>query len=226
MNTHALLRVMLVALVWFAPAAVLADGGKPGFLVLAPDRGFLGNQEVRSLVQDFKKDYLAALGLVGRDYTGVENEYAAYLTQAIQELKQAGATEIVVVPLFLSASDPVLKRVMPALPAYAGGLPVRWAPAMADDYLIGQVLLDRVNTVSQQPASERLILIGVGAVDEESQKALKTDLEKLLAYVQRYKRFREAEAVIYFDREAEGAEKKNQEIKLTSSPRSPSKAVR
>ncbi|TAJ09564.1 MAG: hypothetical protein EPO61_05765 [Nitrospirae bacterium] len=213
MNTPTLLRIVLIAMAWALPTAALAEGGKPGFLIVAPDRGFLGNQEIQALVQDFKKDYLGALALIGRDYAGPENEYAAYATKAIQELKQAGATEIVAVPLFLSASDPLLKRVAPALPAYAGGLAVRWAPAMADDYLIGQVLLDRVAAISQQPAAERLILIGTGAMDDENQKALKTDIEKLLAYVQRYKRFREAEAVVYFDREAEGAEKKNQEIK-------------
>jgi len=43
------------------------------FLVVAPGRGFLGNQEVRSLVNEFKRSYPAALGLVGRDYTGVES---------------------------------------------------------------------------------------------------------------------------------------------------------
>jgi sirohydrochlorin ferrochelatase len=186
---------------------------KPGFLVVAPDRGFVGNQEVRTLVEEFKKEYPAALGLIGREYTGVEGEYAVYLSRAVQELKQAGATEIVAIPLFLSGADPLLKRVMPALPAYAAGLPVRWASAMADDYLIGQIVLDRVNEISQQPDAERLILIGIGATDEASEKLLKTDVDRLLAYVDRYKHFRESESIVYYDREAEGAEKKNQEIK-------------
>jgi sirohydrochlorin ferrochelatase len=190
-----------------------ASSSKVGFLVVAPDRGFLGNQEVRSLVDEFKHTYPAALGLVGRDYTGVDGEYAAYLARAMQELKQAGATEIVAIPLFLSAADPLLTRVMPALPAYASGLPVRWASPMVDDYLIGQVILDRVNAVSQQADTERLILVGTGAMDEASEKRLKTDVDKLLAYVNRYKRFRESESIVYYDREAEDAEKKNQEVK-------------
>ncbi len=131
----------------------------------------------------------------------------------MQELKQAGATEIVVIPLFLSAADPVLKRAIPTLPAYAAGLPLRWAPVMAESYLTSQVVLDRVEALSRQPEQERLILIGIGATDEASEKALKADADKLLTYVQRYTQFREAESVIYYDREAEGAEKKNQEIK-------------
>lgn len=190
-----------------------ASPSKVGFLVVAPDRGFLGNQEIRSLVDEFKKAYPAALGLVGRDYTGVEGEYAAYLTRAAQELKQAGATEIVAIPLFLSEADPLLKRVIPLVPAYAGGLPVRWAPAMGHDYLTGQIILDRVEALSEHPESERLILVGTGATDDVSDKALKADLDKLLVYIKRYKTFRETDAVVYYDRDAENADQKNNDIK-------------
>ncbi len=195
------------------PSTELRAGSKTGFLVIAQDRGFVGNQEVQTLVQEFKKEYPAALGLIGREYTGVEGEYAVYLTRAVQELKKAGATEIVAIPLFLSAADPVLKQAMLTLPAYAASLPVRWAPVMAESYLISQVVLDRVDALSQQPEQERLILIGIGATDEASEKAMKADVDRLLAYVQRYKHFREAESIIYYDRAVEGAEKKNDEIK-------------
>jgi sirohydrochlorin ferrochelatase len=164
-------------------------------------------------VDEFKKSYTATLGLAGRDYTGVEGEYAAYLIRAAQELKQAGATEIVAIPLFLSDADPLFKRVRPLLPAYTGGLPVRWAQAMAHDYLIGQIVLDRVGALSEHPESERLIVVATGALDSASEKAIRSDTEKLVEYVTRYKHFREAEAVVYYDREAENAEQKNQEIK-------------
>jgi sirohydrochlorin ferrochelatase len=163
--------------------------------------------------EEFKKSCPATLTLVGRDYTGVGGEYSAYVIRAVEELKRAGTTEIVAIPLFLSAADPLLNRVIPTLPAYAPGLPIRWAPAMAEDYLIAQIVLDRVKALTQQPESEHLILVGVGAMDEKSERALKTDLERLLAYVQRYKQFREAEVVVYYDRDAEGTDKKNQEIK-------------
>ncbi|MDN5940531.1 MAG: hypothetical protein L0H94_01500 [Nitrospira sp.] len=189
-----------------------APASKVGFLVVAPDRGFLGNQEVRSLVDEFKKTYPATLGLVGRDYTGVEGEYAAYLTRAAQELKQDGVTEIVAIPLFLSEVDPLLKRVTPLIAAYSGGLPVRWAPAMTHDYLIGQIVLDRIAALSEHPESERLILVGAGATDEANEKALKADLEKLLSYVKRYKAFRAAEVVVHYDREAEAADQRNKDV--------------
>lgn len=207
---------VIAALVMLCASGTPANAATPsqvGFLVVAPDRGFLGNQEVRTLVEEFKKSYPAALGLVGRDYTGVDGEYAVYLSRAAQELKQAGATDILAIPLFLSDADPLLTRIKPLVPAYTGGLPVRWAPAMAQDYLIGQIVLDRVEALSEQTESERLILVGVGAMDEASALALKADLDKLLGYVKRYKNFRNAESVIYYDRAADNAEQKNRDIK-------------
>jgi sirohydrochlorin ferrochelatase len=204
--------LVLLGTSWMPASA--APPSKVGFLVVAADRGFLGNQELRSLVGEFKKSYPATLGLVGIDYTGVEGgEYAAYLTRAAQELKQAGVTEIVAIPLFLSDADPLLRRVIPLMPAYAGGLPVRWAPAMGQDYLIGQIVLDRVAALSEHPESERLILVGAGAIDEPSEQALKTDLDKLAAYVSRYKRFSEIETIVYYDRDGENAQRKNGDIK-------------
>ena len=202
---------VMLCVIWI-PANAAAPS-KIGFLVVAPDRGFLGNQEIRSLVDEFKKSYTASLALVGRDYTGVESEYAAYLTRAAQELKQDGITEIVAIPLFLSEADPLLKRVMPLLPAYTGGVPVRWVPAMAHDYLIGQIVLDRVEALSKHPESERLIVVATGALDSSSETAIRRDTEKLVGYVTRYKYFREVEAVVYYDREAENAEERNAEIK-------------
>lgn len=214
MLVRAITICAMVVLVLFAGGPAPADAGatKVGFLVVAPDRGYLGNQEVASLVDEFKQSYPAALGLVGKDYTGVEGEYAVYLTRAVQELKRAGVTEIVAIPLFLSEADPLLTRVRPLMAAYSGGLPVRWAQSMAHDYLVGQIVLDRVAALSESPESERLLLLGAGAVDEASENALKADLEQLLAYVKRYKPFREAEVMVYYDREANGADQRNKSV--------------
>lgn len=206
-----MLMLSILSLSWMPAQA--ATPSQVGFLVVAPDRGYLGNQEVRSLVDEFKKSYPAALGLVGREQTGAETEYVPYLTRAAQELKQQGVTEIVAIPLFLSNADPLLARVAPLMPAHMAGLPMRWAPAMGHDYLIGQIVLDRVATLSEHSESERLILVGTGAMDESSYSALKADLEQLLSYVGRYRRFREAEVAVYYDREADNAERHNADLK-------------
>jgi hypothetical protein len=75
-------------------------------------------------------------------------------------------------------------------------------------------VLDRAEALSQHPESEHLIVVATGAFDSASEKAIKKDAEKLVGYVARYKHFREAEVVVYYDREAENAEQKNQEIKV------------
>ncbi|SPP63380.1 hypothetical protein [Nitrospira lenta] len=211
-QTTGSLAILFIFGIGWMPAHA-APVPKVGFLVVAPDRGFLGNQEIRSLVAEFKKSYPAALGLIGKDYTGVQGEYAAYLTRAAQELKQNGVTEIVAIPLFLSDADPLLTRIRPLIAAYSGELPVRWAPAMAHDYLIGQIVLDRIAALSAASESDRLILVGAGATDEANEHRLKADLEHLLAYVARYRSFRETDVVVYYERDATNAEQKNKDIK-------------
>lgn len=202
-------------LLFFALAIAPTASGEEhtaGFLVVAPDRGFLGNQEVRTVFDEFKSVYpRSALAFVGRDYNGIGSEYSEYLHRAISELKQAAASEVIALPLFLSNADPVLAKVTAHLPAYPGAKPIRWAPPMADSYLIGQALLDRVEALSREPEQERLVLVGFGANNQASEIAMRADLEKLLRYITRYKRFKEARVVLYYDRAAAEADKKNKE---------------
>ena len=50
-----------------------------GFLILAPDRGFVGNNETLSVFQKFKKEYLAKIIFVGRKYDGLNSNYSGYI---------------------------------------------------------------------------------------------------------------------------------------------------
>jgi sirohydrochlorin ferrochelatase len=196
-----------------APEPVVAQSATPGFLVIAPDRGFLGNQEIQTVVEEFKKSYSpAALALVGQDYNGVGSEYSGYLSRALGELKQAGAREIVAIPLFLSKADPVLQTVMTHLPSYPGAETLRWAEPLAESYLTGQILLDRVETLSRDPEQERLLLAGFGATNEANEDALKKDQDRLLTYITQRKKFREARTLVYYDRVASGGEEKNKSV--------------
>lgn len=90
MFTHTIVLTSILFLlgIGWTPVSA-ASSSKVGFLVVAPDRGFLGNEEIRSLVDEFKKAYPAALGLIGRDYTGVEGEYAELsLEEATRSLER------------------------------------------------------------------------------------------------------------------------------------------
>jgi sirohydrochlorin ferrochelatase len=185
-------------------------GSTVGFLIVAPDRGFLGNQEIRAVFDDFAQRYApAALAFVGRDDNGMGSEYSDYLSRALADLEHGGATDIVAIPLFVSSSDPVLQKVVTHLPAYGRTGTLRWAEPMVESHLIRQILLDRAMAASRDPEQERLLLVGFGATDETGENAMRRDLERYLAYIARYLSFRETRAVLYYDRSAPDAEKKN-----------------
>lgn len=191
----------------------LTEIQRTGFLVVSPDRGFLGKREIREVFEEFKTSYApASLAWVGRDCNGVGTEYSSYLTRALKELKDAGATEIMAIPLFLPKADPVVQKVVKHLPAYAPSGAIRWTTPMVDSNLTGQILLDRVDALSQNPEQEGLFVLGIGATDEASESALKADLKKLLAYLTCRKRFKDARTAVYYVREAKEAEQKNKAV--------------
>lgn len=193
-------------------------GAKTAFLLIAPDRGSLGNQDIQEVFTEFKNTYPAALAFAGREYDGMGGDYSGYLTQAIEELKRGGASHIVAIPLFLTAAEPLLKKSVARLASHTtagpAGITVRWAPLLAQSYLTAQILLDRAAALSQDPAQERLVIVGLGAVDEDREQAIRSDLERMSRYVARYRPFREIQIGIYYDRGAEAGlrERKNQAV--------------
>lgn len=189
--------------------AVLGSN-ETGFLVVASDRGSLGNQEIQVAFDEFKNVYSPAeLAFVGRDYGGIGTEYSTYLSKALAELKRAGAKQVVGIPLFLSHADPLLQKVIANLPPYEVPGPIHWAPSMADSYLVWQVLLDRVEKLGGKTEDDRLFVVGVGAIDESTEQAMRKDLGKLVSYVASRKSFKEAIALVYYDRDAPGSESRN-----------------
>lgn len=206
-----LIVMLLLTIVPFVPLPVSAQS-HPGFLVISPDRGFLGNQETRTLFEEFQRYYPASLALVG-DMSGSHGPaYRAYIKDAVEQLRSSNATSLVAIPLFLSKAEPQLESVRDLVRTSAADLNVEWAPAMAESYLVGQVLLDRVEEISQSPQNERLVLVGMGAHDEKSEQAIKEDLTGLLKYIQRYKSFQDSEIAVYYAWNAEQRREKNQEV--------------
>ncbi|CAI2719322.1 hypothetical protein [Nitrospina watsonii] len=185
-----------------------------GFLILAPDRGHLGNRETEKLFDVFSHDYPAALAYAGRGYGGPDRTYDQYLTEALRSLQQQNVERAVVIPLFLSDRNPVVQAVRAQLPAYKTGLRLEWAKPMTESYLIAQILYDRVVALSRNPESERLVVLGMGPVDEESEKTLKADFEKMVKYVTDRIPLKETQVELYYNRSAETElrERKNEEV--------------
>lgn len=194
--------VVLVAMLGWAGIAAAASGST-GFLVVAPDRGFVGNQETQAVFDAFRASYQAALAFGGREYGDRPGNYSSYLTNAVDQLRAAGAKEIVAIPLFLSSSDPIFKKVQAELPKVASNVPVQWAPTMQGSHLVAQILLDRVTALSRDAERERVILLGTGAGDATGEEVLRKELQRLADYVRRYLKFKEVQVGVYYDRDAE-----------------------
>ena len=82
------------------PSVRSKSAGKVAPLLLAPDRGFLGNEEVRDAWEAF------AQGTPGDVVFVTDERTRDSLNQAMRRLAEAGVGEVVALPLFLSAWDP------------------------------------------------------------------------------------------------------------------------
>ena len=86
------LRLALtLILVLGSPLSALAID-TTGFLVVAPDRGLLGNRETQHLFQEFAQEHApAAFVFTGRTYQqGIGSEYYSYLADALAVLRRQG----------------------------------------------------------------------------------------------------------------------------------------
>ena len=185
------------------PPAFAAQNPKIGFMVIAQDRGFVGNNETANLFNQFEREYLSSLVFVGRKYDGMKSEYSEYIQKGISELANKGVSEIVVLPLFLSESNHILKTVQKNISSYNFEGDIRWNSTMSGSYLTAQILLDRVNQVSKEPEQENLLLIGRGATDKKSEKIYKKELEELANYIKARKHYKSVQVGVYYSYNAD-----------------------
>ncbi len=202
----------MVFMIAALPLKAIAAPSKTGFLVVAEDRGFLGNQEIESVITDFQARYNACLALVGPERQGIEDGYRAYIQEAITTLRERGAEHIVAIPLFVSEAQAVLVQYRDIIERMADPLPLSWAPAMAESYLTAQILLDRVTSLSRRPEQERLVILGAGAANEADALRIKKDLERLARDVTLRFRFKEITYQVYYDRSAPDHEARNEQV--------------
>lgn len=155
MPTRSRVAFRLIALVLLlsgplaaAAATAAATAAPTGFLVLAPDRGFLGNEEMRDVFDAFRADVPEAVLAFATAEQTTEN-----LQAALEELAAgtSGLTEVVVLPFFLSEDEALYRQARAALDAAlqaafpASARPaLRFAAPFGQSYLAEEVLFDRV----------------------------------------------------------------------------------
>ena len=71
-----------------------SEPGNIGFLVVAPDRGFLGNEEIRDVFAGFSEYYRSDLAFIPW-----HGDPLRYVTPAIEGLERRSAERVAVLPL-------------------------------------------------------------------------------------------------------------------------------
>lgn len=178
---HSLLRLLAaLALFCLAGAAAAAtpaakDDGSTGVLLVTPDRGFLGNEEVRDAFDAYAKGRNAeALFL-----TDARSE--AVLDEALAALAKRGAQHVDVLPLVISAADPRWRQAEGWLKArQARGTQLAIAPVYGESYLAVEDLAQRLREAHTD--KRRLLLVGYGARNADESRAMRADLARMASF--------------------------------------------
>lgn len=164
------------------PSSVFAPASdEVGFLVVHPDRGFLGNEEIRDAFEAFGARRNAEL-VVATDERTEDN-----LRAGLDAVARRGARRAVVLPLFLSGADSRVGIIRKSLGAEretkhpadgASPLAVSMARPFGESYLAVEALADRLRTIPQS-VGRHVVVAGYGGRDRESGKAMEVDWQRL-----------------------------------------------
>lgn len=187
---------------------------KTGFLVLAPDRGFMGNEETREAFEEYRQGFTASLAYVTREET------RRFIAEGIAELERAKVKEIIAIPLFLSVHQPLYRKADSLLSGDEAKsltkLPIRMTGTLAGGYLLSEIIADRIAALSKDPAQEMLILVAQGAATD-TVGPLEKDLEGVIHQIHDRYAFASTAALAVSGRGADAAlirlEKKLSEAK-------------
>ncbi len=159
-------------------AEVPASPARTGFLVLAPDRGFLGNAEVQDAFDAFQGKSSAPAALAFASPVDMRTD----LSRGVSELREKGVGEAILLPLFVCESHPLLRSSLELLSKneIRGGMKMLAAPAFGRDPLAAAALRDRVSALTVEPGAESVLLLAQGALTPESARAMEGELAGLL----------------------------------------------
>lgn len=194
--------VLAICSAAFLAATQAAEAADPGFLAVAADRGFQGNEEIRDAFDAF------AAGRNAELVFATDARTRRSLGEALARLAQRGARRVVVLPVFLSASDPALTLVKEQLAS--PGVPVSFSRAFGESYLAVEALADRLRAI-RNPGGARLVVAGYGARDPGTRKLLERDWQRLAEQAAEGFGFARVQALVWYDgsapeREARRAE--------------------
>jgi len=175
MTSRIIIRCLVCISLILIAVPVSAQQSNTGFLVIAPDRGFMGNQEIRDIHQSFSEDYRSSLAFITPEETD------RFLSEGIEKLNAKEVSELVVIPMFLSSHHPLYKLAEGRLVNNnLTDLPIEIAGTMRESYLTAEILADRINELSKNSAEESLVLVAAGASNQAERDGIRSDVENVL----------------------------------------------
>jgi len=160
-----------------------------GFLVAAPDRGFMGNEEIGDLFQAFASKHNAVLLHV----TDARTRDSA--RAALGLLASRGAKKVAVLPLFYSADEARYAILRTALERQQS-LPLEWAKPFGTSYFAVEALADRLRALPPEP-DRRLVVVGAGASDQASLERISAQLRAIAEHAAAGLGFTSIEAAVW-----------------------------
>lgn len=174
---HSIRRLLLVGLFvlagWAGHTPVFAQD--PSYLVLAPDRGFLGNAEMRDVFDAFQEhEPQSALAFATYEET------TANLESALDALPVT--EEVVVLPFFLTPHHALYETARSALDELNARdeVALQVAEPFGQSYLAEEVLFDRVEALADGSGSEALVVIGYGAASGAQADGLRAAMQPMV----------------------------------------------
>jgi sirohydrochlorin ferrochelatase len=194
----------LMALAWVLGPATAAPAPEPGYIAVAADRGFQGNEEIRDAFDAFAAGRNAELVFATDERT------RDTLGRAFERLGRRGAKRAIVLPVFLSAADPKWQHVKQLLAKPP--LPLSVARPFGESYLAVEALADRLRTVAAT-AKTAIVVAGYGADSAQSRKLLEQDWQRIVAQATAGANFARAQTVVWYDGRTPDRDAKRAETK-------------
>lgn len=205
------------------PIIETAASAETGYIAVAADRGFQGNEEIRDAFDAFAAGRNAELVFATDERTRES------LDAALSRLVQGGARRAVVLPVFLSAADPrwrLTRTLLETDREKHTHLPISTARPFGESYFAVEALSDRLRSISN-PGEVQLIVAGYGADNPETRETLEHDWRRLVNAAAEGLQFAKSQVIVWYDAKAPERELRRAEARgaLTDAAKEAKRAV-
>jgi sirohydrochlorin ferrochelatase len=172
------------------------QSNQTGFLVLAADRGFVGNEEIRDAFELFSNNHATALVFVTDERT------QQTLTTGLDSLRNKGVRRIVVLPLFISTAEPRYQLARELLSREKEKHPLIFARPYGESYYAVEELANRFRAL-EQTTNQNLLVVGYGADDDDNKQKMHKDWARIVKQALQGFDFRSVSTQIISERKQE-----------------------